>query len=603
MIAVLVAAVLSAQSPQDTALDVPVYHNETFGIALPRPFDDWVFEPATSRGTTTVIFHPRDVSLRDQLWGALVLTTFNRDVPLGQVADQRIQTSWQPTLGPSFALLTRDSISVQGLPAIHVVMGGSIERAVLDVEEYLIARGGDLILLQVRYPRGLPRDSIAAGYQRMMEGLRILGGTTPTTTERAAPPLPRAVLSALAGSPWQATSYDALVRFDAARGRLDVTARMVARNDAFASQDSVALAVLPPGTFDSVALTAHRPVAARGAIARLRLTSPSGPQDEVSLTAYFHIAALRPALRGSGALVEQTWLPLVEAPADSLGQLRRLAHPRLTLRFDLPDSLRAVAPGRLSTEVVSAGRRRMTWVFDDAAPWSVTVAIAPYRAETRQAARLSVRLWHAASDSLAPERVDSLLALLARAWVVYDQMFGPPPTTEIAVVESDAVRASGSPGVVLVGPGLTADRTVVLRDLARRWWGGSILADGPGAFFLLEGVPAWAALAARGVLEGDSVRQRLVREAEAEWRTAKEQRRDRPLVALDPYTVADRELLRAKSASALEAARRAVGDSRFREAIRTLAIENRGGSANVAELLALLGPDGADVLRSYLFGR
>jgi len=105
-----------------------------------------------------VIFHPRDVSLRDQLWGALVLTTFNRDVPLGQVADQRILTSWQPTLGPSFALLARDSISVQGLPAIHVVMGGSIERAVLDVEEYLIARGGDLILLQVRYPRG-PRGT------------------------------------------------------------------------------------------------------------------------------------------------------------------------------------------------------------------------------------------------------------------------------------------------------------------------------------------------------------------------------------------------------------------------------------------------------------
>ncbi len=132
MLAVLVAAVLSAPSPQDTALDVPVYRNETFGIALPRPFDDWVFEPATSRGTTTVIFHPRDASLRDQLWGALVLTTFNRDVPLGQVADQRVLTSWQPTLGTSFMLLTRDSISVLGLPAIHVVMGGSIERAVLD---------------------------------------------------------------------------------------------------------------------------------------------------------------------------------------------------------------------------------------------------------------------------------------------------------------------------------------------------------------------------------------------------------------------------------------------------------------------------------------
>ena len=603
MLAVLVAAVLSAPSPQDTALDVPVYQNETFGIALPRPFDDWVFEPATSRGTTTVIFHPRDASLRDQLWGALVLTTFNRDVPLGQVADQRVLTSWQPALGTSFTLLTRDSISVLGLPAIHVVMGGSIERAALDVEEYLVARGGDLILLQFRYPRGLPRDSIAAGYQRMMEGLRILGGTTTGAAERAPPPPPGAVLRALAGSPWQATAYDALVRYDATRGRLDVSARMVARNDGFTAQDSVVLAVLPPGAFDSVALAANRPTAARGAIARLRLTSPGGPQDEVSLAAYFHVSELRPAVRGAGALVEQTWLPLVQAPADSLGQPRRLAHPRFTLRFDLPDSLRAVAPGHLSTEVVAAGRRRMTWVLDEVTPWSVTFAIGPYRAQTRQTVRFTVRLWRATPDSLPPERADSLLALLARAWIVYERMFGPPRTTEIAIVESDAARASGSSGIVLVGPGLAVDPAVVLRDLARHWWGGSILAYGAGASFLLEGIPAWAALAARGVLDGDSVRQRLVREAEAEWRTAQEQRRDRPLVALDPYTVADRELLRAKSAAALEAARRAVGESRFREAIRTFAIENRGGSATVDELLGLLGGDGASILRPHLFGR
>ena len=46
--------------------------------------------------------------------------------------------------------------------------------AVLDVEEYLVARGGDLILLQFRYPRGLPRDSIAAGYERVFDGIRMV---------------------------------------------------------------------------------------------------------------------------------------------------------------------------------------------------------------------------------------------------------------------------------------------------------------------------------------------------------------------------------------------------------------------------------------------
>ena len=146
---------LALVTPQEPAvLDVPVYQNAAAGIALPRPFNDWVFAPATERGTTTVIFQPRDGSLSDQLWGALVLVPFGPGVPLGAIADRRIASSWRATLGPNYALLARDSVSLDGVPAIHIVMSGSINLAVLDVEEYLLLRDSTLIVLQFRYPRG-----------------------------------------------------------------------------------------------------------------------------------------------------------------------------------------------------------------------------------------------------------------------------------------------------------------------------------------------------------------------------------------------------------------------------------------------------------------
>jgi len=186
VLAVALALTLALQ--QDSpVLDVPTYTSREWGVSMPRPFDDWVFAPATARGTTTVIFQPRGGSLGDQLWGALVMSSWGRPVPLGAVADRRITTTWRATLGSTFQLLARDSLEVAGLPAIHLVMSGAIHLAVVDVEEYLLAHDSELILLQFRYPRGLPRDSIGAGYQRSLAGLLVRGPTRVAARRSAAP--------------------------------------------------------------------------------------------------------------------------------------------------------------------------------------------------------------------------------------------------------------------------------------------------------------------------------------------------------------------------------------------------------------------------------
>ena len=184
----MIALLLCAALMQDSAMVVgPVYRNAPMGIELPRPFDDWVFSPETDRGTTTVIFHPRDVPLGDQLWGVLILSAWDGPPPLGDLADRRIAGTWRRAYGSSFELLSRDTVALAGLTAIRLRMSGNIERAVVDVEEYLVGRGTDFILLQLRYPRGLPRDSIAAGYERTIRGLRLRSQEPVASTDPLAP--------------------------------------------------------------------------------------------------------------------------------------------------------------------------------------------------------------------------------------------------------------------------------------------------------------------------------------------------------------------------------------------------------------------------------
>jgi hypothetical protein len=601
MPAPLLALALAAAAPQDqVTLDVPVYRNQQFGVSVPRPFPDWVFEPATSRGTTTVIFHPRAASLRDQLWGALVLTTFSRDVPLGQVADQRVLSSWQPALGQSFAILARDSIAVQGLPAIHLVMSGAIEQAVLDVGEYLIARGGDLILLQFRYPRGLPRDSIAAGYQRVLDGLRIVGSPGPPAeagSAAEAATTAQAAWRALAPSPWQSVAYDALVRFDSLRRRYDVTVRLDVLNVSALPQDSATLWLWPRATLDSARFSGGRSRAVSGSAARIAAPAPIGADDYASIFVHLHVD-------GASALLPGHWLPLVAPVVDSLGRPLSTASPRRNLRFDLPASYRAVAAGRLASDVESAGRRRMTWVGEG--PWfsSPAFVVGRYASRTRRSGSLTVRVWSAAAgDSTS---MDSLAARVADYWRFLSRVFGPLPRSDVSVVLGDAEDAPSVPGLVFASRAAAQPHETdpIAREVARAWWGGAMAPYGAGSAWLAESFPAWAALAARahGVAGGDTTRQRLVREAEMEWRELAAGG-DPPLGALAADEPGARALLRTKGVAAVEAARRAAGEARFRTALREILAARRGDFVSLTDVIAALGEDAASVLRPYLGDR
>jgi hypothetical protein len=607
---VLVAslAALPAPAPQDTGtVDAQVYENATFGVSIPRPFEDWVFEPGTGRRTATVIFHPKGTPLSDQLWGALILTSYPGGATLAQVAEQRLQVAWRSQLGSSLTILARDSLRLAGYPAAHVALSGTVGQVAFRAEEYVIARRRELVVLQFRYPGAVSYDSIAAGYRRVLDGLR-LGGTPAvpahlpqSVTENPAPS------RALPWSPWQARSYDALVRYDSVRVRADFTVRMDLLNDGPVPVDSAAVWLWPGFALDSVRTAAGtlRPNGANG-VSRLPLRDAVQPQAGAAITLFYHLGAEAVALppeRGGfapdAAYLAFDWLPRVQSAVDTSGQVTQTARARYTLAFDVPDSWRAIAPGRMTAEVASSGRRRMTWMTEDVAATTPAFALGPYRIVTRRSAGLGVSIWLAREDSVSTTTLDALVGAVRSAWIFCSRAFGRLPLADVSVVSTRLPETRGFLGLVLDG-GLDTSRDLLYREVARSWWGNSVDAAGPASWWVREGFPAWTAIAARGALEGDTVRQRLVREAEQRWHAAVLRDGDAALSSLAP-DAPGAELLRPKGAAALEAARRASGEDAFREAILSLALEHRDGWLTLQTILDALGPDARAVLRTYLY--
>lgn len=618
MIGMVLAVLAGLPTPQDTAtLDAPVYANEAYGVSLPRPFPDWVFEPGSGPQTTTVIFHPRAAALREQLWGALVLTTFPGEVPLQRVVESRVETTWRRRLGRTFTLVASDSLGVSGLPALRTRMSGAIDHVVLDVDEYAIARGGDLIILQLRYPRGLPRDSIEAGYQRVIAGLRIRGGAPVSP----APPLAVAesVASAQVVPPtgWQATSFDALVRYDPQVVRVDFAVTVDLVNQGASPAESVAVWVWPAFVVDSMrGDSALLPSRSSGSVSWVRLPGAVPPRGNTTFTVHYHAAGtdhLPPRLmqlstRGAFAAVD--WLPRVQPALDSTFQFVRTPRPRVTLSFDLPDAWRAVAPGRLTADGVSLGRRHVTWSADQIATAGAAFALGPFRIVARSEGGVGVSVWLTAEDSPSSATVDSLAAEVRTAWLFCSRAFGRLPLDEVDVAVTGTPEVRGFAGLLLVGHpyGFAVDSANaefvpasadVARELARTWWGNSVAAAGPGSAWIAEVIPEWTGAAFRGAIEGDSVRQRLMQQADSAWRSLPSGM-DLPLSQV-PVGDSSVALLRSKGVAALEAARGGAGDALFREALLTLAVEHRNDWIGLADILAALGATSAAALRTFLY--
>jgi hypothetical protein len=423
---------------------------------------------------------------------------------------------------------------------------------------------------------------------------------------------------------WQARAYDALVGYDTVAVRADFTVRVDLVNVGPVAAESVTVWLWPALQLDSARSSGEGlDWRAAGSVARFRLRAEVQPQDSASVTLFYHLgrddalAPLLPAEAGlatDGAYVVTDWLPRVQPLVDSAGQPVRNERPRFALRFDLPDGWRAVAPGHLTSDAVAAGRRRLTWTPGQVASALPAFVLGPYQIVPRRGAGFPLALWiEPSKDTIDPRALDALVAAVRSGWTFCSRAFGRLPIAELNVASADVPGILGFTGLLLMGRGTIPSpaqvdstsslgrwRDVLYREIARTWWGNSVAFAGAGSAWLTEGLPAWSAVAARGALEGDTVGRRLARDVESQWRAGAAAAPDPPLATVglgDPRA----SWVRAKSIAAMETARQAAGEARFREAILAFALEHRNRWATLEALLSAVGPEGAAALRPFVF--
>jgi len=232
--------------------------------------------------------------------------------------------------------------------------------------------------------------------------------------------------------------------------------------------------------------------------------------------------------------------------------------------FDLPEALRAIAPGRLTSEATSSGRRHMRWSADVGAADTALYAVGRFHLENRRAGRLTLHLWrNDADDPALTHAADTLIAAAADAWAVFWKDFGPVPTTELTLVETAWPHTHGAAGILFLGADAGAPTTIA-RELSRTWWGGLVRDDSAAGRLIDEALPAWSATLI------DPVRVRLIPQREIP-----------------------------QAARAVMASRSLAGDARFRVALRTFIADSRRRAPALNELFELLGDSAAAPLRAW----
>jgi hypothetical protein len=147
------------------------------------------------------------------------------------------------------------------------------------------------------------------------------------------------------------------------------------------------------------------------------------------------------------------------------------------VRLDVPAPQRAIAPGRLMEESVSAGRYAAHYQFDRPAR-DITIVAGPLEIGETMRDRLRLRTYFpAALASLGQKFRDRTGAYLAR----YSALIGPYPHDGFSVVAGPAPVGFGFPTFTLLSSQILALPFVLDRSLGHEvlhgWWGNGVAVD------------------------------------------------------------------------------------------------------------------------------
>lgn len=243
------------------------------------------------------------------------------------------------------------------------------------------------------------------------------------------------------------------------------------------------------------------------------------------------------------------------------------------LRVDVPADLMVNATGEKVAETVKGGRRVSEWRTGH--PVRIFNLVAGRWVER---SRDGVSVYY---DPRHPYNVDEMLDALAGARRWYGEWFAPYPwkTLRLSEFAGWPTYAQAPAGNITFSenigfltrsrPEANAAFWIAAHEAAHMWWPNmAMVADGPGANVLSEGMAHFSTLLLTGQVRGERQRQAFARQMEDRYGNLRRADSERPLVKLDGRLPGDNRIWYDKGGWALWMLHRFMGPERGMAAIR-----------------------------------
>jgi aminopeptidase N len=289
---------------------------------------------------------------------------------------------------------------------------------------------------------------------------------------------------------------------------------------------------------------------------------------------------------GAYLLLPARWFPLTNFPSNRY---------TATFHLNVPESFTVAGTGKSSSPTPTPGRNavegnRLVYTFqcDTPAPNGSFVA-GNLQLNPRQAEGVNVAVYapREASASAA-----DFAAAVARATIIFSDMFGPLPKPDFTVAQlpDGTLRDFAGPGLLLISKRNWDPKTnerAIARMVALQWWGNAVLPATPGDVWISDGLARYCEALYAEQNAGREAGLRAVDEFAVGALMYEDAAPIAQAARLTPYTSDYRSVVMNKGAMIFHMVRAQMGDVAFKSLLHDFYTKYAEGTATVDNFEAL----------------
>lgn len=269
------------------------------------------------------------------------------------------------------------------------------------------------------------------------------------------------------------------------------------------------------------------------------------------------------------------------------------------IRVSVPAGYRVIGPGA-RTFVPDGGRVVYSFSFDKPSfPGSIAVSRSePITIGAEGGVTTTFYLWSASADAAGANAQE-----LGKVLTFLTSLFGPPPNSELEVVETERGAPNGyaAPGVLFLSPAAftgAPNTRLLANQAARQWWGHMVTPASRSHLWLINGMARYAEMMYLESVNGPGSLEIEARDAYIDALTVS----DVPVIQagrLEDYSPEFWAVTASKGAAVLNMLRAVIGDNNFKALLKGFPAQYAWRSVTTEEFRDMASKDSGQDLNPF----